>query len=432
MLQPTFAKYNFAQAENTISGDLMKYLSFIIFLIFLPVTTSARENTDENFTHFAPFTPFTLGECGRFLISSEEELRQIQGLAELFARTNGDEGCADFLSSDFVLTRDIDLTNNPWTPIGDAASGFVFSGAFDGGGFVVRGLMRNFFGKTKNAEIRNLTLENVYFRAEAGKEKTELGAGILAAEISGGHFENVHVSGEIEAPSPVNKRAVGGFAGLVRGNAVFENCHAMVNVSGNAISGGFAGRVIALEKDAEKAAEKGIFDTGAEFINCFAYGNVTGETAGGFVGQLSNRSRVTSSHAGGNIFAPKGFAGGFAGEITHSSRIEFSSSAGAVYGNVAGGFVALIAEPGAPNTITSCLSLAPVVSASTRAHRFAGRSDHDGINGCYSFLGTILITNGAKTRVTPSPFGPDGGDISRAQVDFLTLKPWAPPKPGNF
>lgn len=234
-----------------------------------------------------------------------------------------------------------------------------------------------------------------------------ISAGGIAGEIRGGKFSDcIAQFAEIHGAE-----AVGGFAGLVRGNAVFENCRAVANVRGSGTIGGFAGRV--------NGAEAGTgARNGAEFLRCRAFGDVKSDgasvLAGGFVGRLAGRSRVSRSHAHGNVIG--GFAGGFAGEITNASRIEFSSATGAVAGSTeAGGFVAIVSAVGAPNTITASLALGGVVSGEN-ARRFAARLDHDGINGCYAALGMAVVSEGAQARVIPNPYGPDGGDISRARL----------------
>ncbi|MCL2578112.1 MAG: hypothetical protein FWE27_08705 [Defluviitaleaceae bacterium] len=257
--------------------------------------------------------------------------------------------------------------------------------------------------------LENCTAKNILFLN--GKiDANAISSGGIAGQIRGGEFFScganfVTVDGT---------EYVGGFVGLVQENARFENCHATARVLGNGTIGGFAGRV--------NGAEAGAARIGAEFIRCRAFGSagdsgdrgavLLSPLAGGFVGRLAGRSRVTSSNA--YVYVISCNSGGFVGEITNASRIEFSAAHGAVFGSeAAGGFAAIISSTGAPNTITSSLALGRIVAGSENTtFRFAAIPEHDGINGCYSFLGMAVIANGVLSHVIPNPYGKDGGDIS--------------------
>jgi len=267
-------------------------------------------------------------------------------------------------------------------------------------------------GYLENCTVENAVLLNGRFATNAAS------SGGVAGEIRSGSF----VSCGAEFASISGLEAVGGFVGLVHDNAVFKNCYAAAEVrttGDSSFTAGFAARVNGTEFPDVKTG-----NLGAEFLRCraFSYVENDGENslAGGFVGLLSGRSRVTRSHSTSDIIAldTNGIAGGFVGEITNASRIEFSSSKGAVYGNeVAGGFAGIISAEGAPNTITECLALNKIVAGEGNTRRFAGRADHDGINGCYAYLGMAVIANGKQAHTIPNPFGNDGGDISRTQIN---------------
>ena len=217
-----------------------------------------------------------------------------------------------------------------------------------------------------------------------------------------------------------NDVSAGGFVGIVSGNSTFEDCVAVADVYASGVSGGFAGiatgSCTSIARDTD-LAEKQRRNIGAEFTRCRSRGTVRGETAGGFIGRLSGRSRVAHSHAIAEVTANN--AGGFAGEITNSSRIEFSSAGSEVFGEQnAGGFVAKISDVGAPNTITNSLALGRAV-AGGNARRFAALQDHDGVNNCYAALGMVLIRDGQLAHVIPNPYSADGGDISRSKIDSL-------------
>lgn len=290
----------------------------------------------------------------------------------------------------------------------------IFAAAVDAGNGTVGGLV----GAVRDADIKNIRMYDVRISetsraAEANDSpKGERGCAPLRA-VGGlaGILQNCTVEDAIVLNAEIGADALasGGFVGIVRGNAVFEDCHVAAdmyaNVSGGGIYGGFAGRT-----DGNSSS------VGAEFTRCRATGSIQATTAGGFVGLLSGRSRIIHSHANSTVFANN--AGGFAGEITNASRIEFSSATSAVFGaENAGGFVGIISDTDAPNTITNSLALGSVVSSeSGTARRFAARLDHDGINNCYAALGMTIIRGNNLAHAIPNPFSADGGDIALSRI----------------
>ena len=72
-----------------------------------------------------------------------EDPYQISTAEDMFALANAvNQDKVSYEGSYFRLTKDIDLGNTPWTPIGDSASaeGRQFLGSFDGGGYTISGL----------------------------------------------------------------------------------------------------------------------------------------------------------------------------------------------------------------------------------------------------------------------------------------------------
>jgi hypothetical protein len=303
---------------------------FIALLFFFPAGVSAQE-------------------------SERVFIRNVRELAAIRANMLGE----------YELAADIVLPKN-WTPIGSERD--AFRGSFDGAGFTVRG-GRGLFGVTDGAEIRNVTIDGAV--AKPCKDGV---AGGLVAHARSTKIANVCVIGfRVAHAAPV--RAVGGIAGILE-NCTVENA-----------------RVI----DAEIHANG---------------------VAGGVVGIL-NRSRIAHSHSHAHVSAT--YAGGFVGEITNSSRIEFSSASGTVCGDaVAGGFAGTIAALGAPNTITNSLALSDFVSGEN-ARRFAAATYHDGVNNCFAALGTVIISNERLMNVVANPFGNDGGDVSLWQIEKKVL-----------
>jgi len=284
------------------------------------------------------------------------------------------------------------------------------------------------------------------------KNVTLAGADITAkARATGGLIGYAHNSNFTECAVEISQIAgihfAGGFVGFVDESGIFANNYSVANVNG-AIMGGF------VAKSRGKATDKKIphairfencrawgnvyasmkmvwklqdcekpYNLAGGFVgvssytvvkDCFSGANVTAKLgdAGGFAGWLTDRSQIENTRAKGNVTATQGAAGGFVGKISGSSRIESSHAAGLVQGctNV-GGFAGMISSDGAPNTISGCVTTSRAVSGRENVRRFAGLLLHDGVNGCYSYLGMVVIVDGKLTHVTPSGFGADGADM---------------------
>ena len=260
-------------------------------------------------------------------------------------------------------------------------AGEIFSSAEAVGGFV---------GVSYGSEFLSCGVNFTVINAE-----TYTAGGFVGHVKERGVFENNHSS------ACINARVAGGFAGKISGenryNVEFVNNTARGQVVSEYWAGGFAG----------VSAYAVIKNSGA-YVDVAA----TEGGAGGFVGRLAGRGLVVDSYAMGNVAGLAGYVGGFVGEITNSSRIESSKAAGIVSGGCAtGGFVGVISAIGVPNTISDSKTISPLVSGTGDVRRFAGRTDHDGVNGCFAYLGTVVITNGRIQHVIPSGFGEDGADV---------------------
>lgn len=191
-----------------------------------------------------------------------------------------------------VLTDDIDLGNQPWTPIGKDFH--VFSGVFDGKGHVVEGLKvsnvadAGLFGVAKGAAIKNLVVRG-------SVTGTDNAAGILAkAKNEACTIENCGN----EATVTVTKSR-GGYAGGILGstsaNVQIARCYnrSAVTSTGNASysrAGGIVGRIFGS-------------DGKAEVNTCYNTGNITSDSyaAGVFAGYGGPSLTVSSCYNTGKI-----------------------------------------------------------------------------------------------------------------------------------
>ena len=137
--------------------------------------------------------------------------------------------------------NDIDLSSySNWDPIGDADANIGFTGTLDGNGYVVKNLTIN--RPTENAvglfslvgdlntmtggEVKNLGLENVYVKGQAG-------VGALTT-YAVGNITNCHVSGNISGDT-----YIGSFVAISVAN--INSCYTMASINGDTGVGGITG-----------------------------------------------------------------------------------------------------------------------------------------------------------------------------------------------
>ena len=158
-----------------------------------------------------------------------------------------------------VLTANIDLNNEPWTPIGNYTEGnqIYYEGTFDGGGHTISGL--------------NVTGEFVY-------------AGLFGT-VKGGTIKSLTVAGKVSHSN--SQCIVGGIVGYAS-NAVIKNCSNHCSVTGRitSIIGGIAG-----------------FNSSGAIIDCYNVGTISGinyaEAIGGIVG--SNSGTISNCYNVGTV-----------------------------------------------------------------------------------------------------------------------------------
>ena len=170
----------------------------------------------------------------------------------------------------FVLNADIDLDNQPWTPIGfnpneEAGNEKYFTGTFDGNGHEIRNLNIDvkdkggvgFFGAVNNATIKNLTLRNVFVKAVESENDPANSSGAEGKTnyIVGGHigavagydakngtvvFDNVHVKGLIKIEGETRAaqgQRVGGIIGGRSSSKYTFNNVSVIGEEGSYIKG---------------------------------------------------------------------------------------------------------------------------------------------------------------------------------------------------
>ena len=160
-----------------------------------------------------------------YQISTADQLKLFRDIV------NGSNGQTQNRGAYAVLTANIDLNNEPWTPIGNYTEGnqIYYEGTFDGGGHTISGL--NVTGKFQFA-------------------------GLFGA-VTGGTIKNLTVAGNVSSSS--SQCGAGGIVGYAS-NAVIKNCSNHCSVSGSVSSsiGGIAG----------------YNDNNAKIIECYNVGTI--------------------------------------------------------------------------------------------------------------------------------------------------------------
>ena len=224
--------------------------------------------TDVDGTKYGDEMVFTTYSAPSIGDGSEQNPYEISSLDNLswLAQT------PEVWDKDFIQTADIDAGatsswngGEGWSPIG--TSDVNFSGSYDGQGHVISNLYVNrpeyfqgFFGYIKNAEIKNLGIENVNINghkrvgAFAGRsdrstiEKCFSNGNVTASDDYAGGIvgENYYRSNIINCYSRCNVEATsargGGITGLNGNECIITNCYSTGSVSGSFYVGGIVGR----------------------------------------------------------------------------------------------------------------------------------------------------------------------------------------------
>lgn len=280
------------------------------------------------------------------------KIQNVDDLKKLAENVNSGEAYAN---KHFQLTANIDLKNEPWTPIGTENN--FFQGTFDGGGH----------------QITNLKIG-----------KREYGG--LFGNVWGATIQNCNVTGEVNGYN-----YSGGIVGYANDNTHILNCSFQGNVEGDGQDrGGIVGST----------------SIGCDVSGCFVTGTVTGGNhvggiAGSGVGTIKNCYALADVTAGGDS------AGGIAGDAFNVT-IENCYYSGEVSSNGNAGGIAGIAS--GTTTINNCVSLAESVTGIWKVNRIAGKNSATLTNN-YAWDGTKINGNIVPAE---NAGGVNGADLTYA------------------
>ena len=184
----------------------------------------------------------------------------------------GLKAIANDLNRSYVLTQDITLSDDEWTPIG--TSDHPFTGTLDGKGFTIKGLTvgdgandnKAFFGFTNGATVKNIAFTNAVVKGHNQ-------AAIVVAQTTSSTLSNIYVSGVVTGFDHVGTIA-GDARGTTDSRTTITNCvSTAAALSTDHQGGGIAG-----------------WTNNSTFSYNIAYGAVTApiDGAGGITGMVDD------------------------------------------------------------------------------------------------------------------------------------------------
>jgi predicted outer membrane repeat protein len=260
--------------KNRLLSILLSFALVVTLFAGLGITASATSVWDGVYPPVDLTTDFGGGtgtQADPYIIGNATDF------AQLAVNVNsGSTSTTAYSGKYFQLTDDIDLDNNPWTPIGGASplSGGVPTGSYFGG---------IFDGYYATGTYNTHTISNLNVTASATAANNS-GYGLFGY-VNGGIIENLSINGGSVNMGTSNISEVGGFVGYT--NGTIFNLHNLgttvsVNNAGASQAGGVAGTV-----------ENAVANTTIYVLYCSNEAAVTGRgRVGGIVGAVYNASAV--------------------------------------------------------------------------------------------------------------------------------------------
>ena len=245
----------------------------------------------------------------------------------------------DFNDKTFVLTKDVELGGQEWTPIGTSAN--PFKGTFDGQGHTISNLYINMpdrnnvglFGYTSDGEVKNVVINNAKV---AGSNCT----GVVTGTPYTSKYTNITVKGHVEVVGCGYVGTIGGYAAYADWTEItvdvddtsFVDAHA--NQDGVKMIRAYVGGICGFRGEGDHTFSNiksnikvkgatvdigglvGIAHYGNKFVNCVCTGNVYNYSTieddayetGGLAGVWHNKTgytvTMTNCSFTGNLYTP--------------------------------------------------------------------------------------------------------------------------------
>jgi uncharacterized repeat protein (TIGR02543 family) len=232
------------------------------------------------------------------------------------------------LTAYYKQIADIDLSGyTNWEPIGDNTT--PFTGSYDGDGYTIDNMTIDratthyvgLFGVISSASLSNVGITNA--DVVGGQY-----AGAMVGRNLNGTIVNSYTTGEVEGIPAASSGGVGGLVGENNGGTI-SYCYSTVNVTivaNGTNAGGLVGRNYGDISKCYAAGDVNYAEHNAgglvgwnggaapsTITDCYATGNVTGETSGGLVAFTGNGSTIENSYSVGMVTGSSVYVGGLVG-----------------------------------------------------------------------------------------------------------------------
>lgn len=329
----------------------------------------------------------------------------------------------DNLSSHYIQTADIDLSNEEnaygstgFDPIGSysiTGNSNSFTGSYDGQDYTISNLNIvdyesttgvGLFATAENAELRNMTIEDVSVEGGAG-------VGGLVGYAENIHIDNVDVDGVV-----TGDRSIGVIIGDSDENSIISNSYAHGQIqsydsAGGGLVGQNSGEISNSNSDVTVVGEEnagGLVGRNAGIItDSYSIDSVTGyNRMGGLVG--SNSGDIIDSYATGDVNGQENSIGGLVGSVSDGT-VSNSYATGSVEGDTYIGGLAGFNG----GTITDTYAIGSVNGEDNVGGLVGWSNTHSSISASYS-AGSVT---GQTDRVGGFVGNYEGGDMSASYWD---------------
>lgn len=238
-----------------------RYLLIAVVCCMLPVAGWGQADVWDGSTTATP-AGWSAGQTA-INISSAAELAWVAKTVNDDAQTGNTSGDKGFTGCTLTLTKDIDLNNKKWTPIG--TSDHPFKGSFDGKNHTISNLYVEELDNAANAGLfglidpsQNITIKNVGISiGESGVTGVMRAGGLIGGIFTYGSFtvtiSNCFVTGSlIKSIATESEASAGGIIGNILGSTInISNCFTSVNTiiasteylaGGNSAAAGIVGK----------------------------------------------------------------------------------------------------------------------------------------------------------------------------------------------
>lgn len=193
------------------------------------------------------------------------------------------------------LTDDIDLGNQPWTPIGKfgyGSSDRSFSGSFRGNGHTVKGLNASaeyagLFGSINDAEITGVVVQGIVASTDA---KSGDAGGIVGRAI-GTTNKIINCGNEAAVSGGCNVGGILGNNQAYNTKITVLNCYNMGHISASDRAGGIVGRC-----GGSSLSVTNCYNTGEITSNNYAAGVIAGSNFGWTISNCYNTGKISSKN----------------------------------------------------------------------------------------------------------------------------------------